>query len=118
MKKIQFGSGKLLMIISALLSAVGQLYWKWGNTHFTYYFIGFLLYGMGALFMFKSLAREKLSVAYPLMSTGYIFALFIGSIFLHETISYQRLIAVILLIAGVFLTSYEQNQESGHEYDH
>lgn len=99
-------TGKALMIVSAFLTATGQLFWKWGHADLWYMAVGFLFYGAGAVCMLKAFALEKLSVAYPLMCTGYIFALVYGAFFLGETITLQKMAAVVLLGIGVSLTSY------------
>lgn len=99
-------SGKALMIVSAFLTATGQLFWKWGLTEPLYMAAGFVCYGIGAVCMLKAFAVEKLSVAYPLLCTGYIFALAYGAFFLGEEISLQKVLAVVLLGIGVTLTSY------------
>ncbi|QNK57598.1 EamA family transporter [Paenibacillus sp. PAMC21692] len=100
--------GRILMIVSALLTATGQFFWKLGISHLIYMIPGFLCYGAGALFMIKAFSLEKLSVCYPLMCTSYLFALAYGSIFLGETITFQKAIAVVLLGIGVTLTSYDK----------
>ncbi|OBY79126.1 hypothetical protein BBG47_13145 [Paenibacillus sp. KS1] len=100
--------GKLLMIFSAFCTATGQLFWKWGVHQILYVGVGFVFYGVGALLMIKSLSMEKLSVAYPLMSSSYIFALIYGGLFLNEAITLQKGIAVLLLMLGVGLISYEK----------
>ncbi len=100
--------GKLFMILSAFLTATGQLFWKWGHVNLIYMGIGFVCYGVGALFMLKSFSLEKLSVAYPLMSISYIVALVYGSILLGEAITLQKGAAIALLGIGVTLTSYER----------
>ncbi|SMF82167.1 Uncharacterized membrane protein [Paenibacillus uliginis N3/975] len=100
--------GKWLMIVSAFLTATGQLFWKWGHSDLIYMAIGFVCYGLGAIFMIKSLALEKLSVAYPLMCISYIVALFYGDLFLGEPITIKKTAAVVLLGIGVTLTSYEK----------
>lgn len=101
-------TGKWLMVVSAFLTATGQLFWKWGHSDLIYMFIGFVCYGVGAIFMIKSLALEKLSVAYPLMCISYIIALFYGDLFLGEPITIKKTVAVVLLGIGVTLTSYEK----------
>lgn len=100
--------GKWLMVISAILTATGQLFWKWGHSELWYMGAGFLCYGAGAVFMIKSLAREKLSVAYPLMCISYVVALIYGDLFLGEPMTLRKIAAVILLGIGVTLTSYEK----------
>lgn len=101
-------TGKWLMLASAFLTATGQLFWKWGLTEWTYMGVGFLCYGLGAILMIKAFAREKLSVAYPLMCASYVFALIYGYFLLGEEITVQKLAAVVLLGIGVTLTSVDR----------
>ncbi|KQY87483.1 hypothetical protein ASD24_06400 [Paenibacillus sp. Root52] len=101
-------TGKLLMLISAFLTATGQLFWKWGLTDWFFLGAGFLCYGLGAILMIKAFALEKLSVAYPLMCASYIFALIYGYLLLGEDITVQKLAAVVLLGIGVTLTSVDR----------
>jgi drug/metabolite transporter (DMT)-like permease len=100
--------GKVLMIFSAFLTATGQLFWKMGYSNAIFMVFGFICYGAGALLMIKAFAIEKLSVAYPLMSVSYIFAMFYGGFILNEPITYTKIMAIILLFIGVTLTSYEK----------
>lgn len=100
--------GKLYMLVSAFLTATGQLFWKWGLTEYVWMGLGFICYGAGALFMIKAYAREKLSVAYPLMCCSYIFALFYGDLFLGEELTLRKVLAVAALGIGVTLTSYDK----------
>lgn len=100
--------GKWMMILSAFLTATGQLFWKWGHDHLFYMFIGFVCYGAGAVCMIKAFSLEKLSVAYPLMCASYIFALAYGHLFLGEFFTLKKAAAVALLAIGVTLTSYEK----------
>ena len=101
-------AGKLYMVASAFCTATGQLFWKWGLEHVAYLAAGFLLYGIGALLMMRSLSMEKLSIAYPILSLGYPIALLYGSLFLHETISLQKIAAVLIIMLGVALIAYEK----------
>ncbi|MFC6230592.1 EamA family transporter [Paenibacillus allorhizosphaerae] len=96
------------MIVSAFLTATGQLFWKWGHTNPLYTAIGCICYALGALFMIKSFSLEKLSVAYPLMCFSYIFAFVYGDLFLGEHFTIQKAVAALLLGIGVTMTSYEK----------
>jgi drug/metabolite transporter (DMT)-like permease len=100
--------GKIYMLVSAFLTATGQLFWKWGLADYCWLAAGFACYGTGALFMIKSYAREKLSVAYPLMCTSYIFALIYGDLLLGEELTFRKVLAVAALGIGVTLTSYDK----------
>lgn len=107
--KVKKGAiGKWLMIISAFLTATGQLFWKWGHSNIIYMALGFVCYGIGAFFMISSFKFLKLSVAYPLMSISYIIALAYGGLFLGEPITLKKLVAVTLLGIGVTVTTYEK----------
>ncbi|MNM82325.1 haloacid dehalogenase-like hydrolase [compost metagenome] len=101
-------AGKLFMVLSAFLTATGQLFWKWGWDNIPYFVLGFLCYGGGALFMIRGLSLEKLSVAYPMMCLSYLFALGYGYWILHEPITWVKLSALALLGIGVYLISYER----------
>lgn len=100
-------TGKGLMVLSAFMTATGQLFWKWGTSEIAYLAIGFLCYGIGALLMLKAFALEKLSVAYPLMCISYAIALVYGDIFLGEDLTWKKSTAIALLGLGVTLTSYD-----------
>lgn len=101
-------AGKMFMLFSAFLTATGQLFWKWGLDEWIYLGFGFACYGLGAVLMIKAFSLEKLSVAYPLMCTSYVFALLYGHFLLGEDITMQKLAAVLLLGIGVTLTSVER----------
>ncbi|MBO2942470.1 HAD-IB family hydrolase [Paenibacillus sp. F411] len=100
--------GKIWMVISALMTATGQLFWTWGAESVFYLGLGFLCYGGGAIFMIRGLSLEKLSVAYPMMCLSYVFAIGYGYWILHEPITLNKLIALILIVSGVFLLSHER----------
>ncbi|MFC4101195.1 EamA family transporter [Paenibacillus xanthanilyticus] len=100
-------AGKWLMVLSAFMTATGQLFWKWGTSGLLYLAIGFLCYGIGALLMLKAFALEKLSVAYPLMCISYAVALIYGDLFLGEDLTWKKSAAIALLGLGVTLTSYD-----------
>ncbi|GGJ00868.1 hypothetical protein GCM10008022_07240 [Paenibacillus hunanensis] len=43
----------------------------------------------------------SLSVLHPLLSMGYLFALFVGVFILGEVISYKEIIAIFIILIGV-----------------
>lgn len=108
MKKA-LNKGIILMIISAFLTANGQLFWKFSQTNnkLINIAIGFLLYGLGALFMIFAFKNGELSVLYPLMCVSYVFALINGYLFLGETVSVYNLIGIFIIILGVTLLGKE-----------
>ncbi len=58
------------------------------------------------MFMSAALSRVDLSVAYPVMS-GLVFLLVLGvsAFFFSETITFMRLMGVLLILSGVFAIS-------------
>jgi multidrug transporter EmrE-like cation transporter len=117
----------ILILVSVLLTALGQLFFKKGMAAIAdhlpqlpmwkligygllnlYVLLGFLAFGTGALLWLAVLAREELSYAYPLSSLGYLVVL-LGSFFLfQEQISLIRILGILVIIAGVFLVEYSR----------
>lgn len=94
--------GIILIIIAALCTSFGQLFWKIGvgNNIFLILF-GFILYGVGALSMIVAFKFGNLSILHPLMCVGYIFALINGVLFLNEKITTNHVIGILVIIIGV-----------------
>lgn len=96
--------GILLMISAALSTSLGQLFWKLSEGIWDYrLWIGFVLYGLGAIFMTVAFRFGKLSMLHPLMSIGYIFAILFGAIFLNEIISINIIVGTSFILIGVIL---------------
>lgn len=68
-------------------------------------FFGFALFGLSAITWLVVLSKVELSLAYPMVSVGYILTLFISWKFLGEVVSPLRWAAVIVICFGVFLLS-------------
>jgi len=68
-------------------------------------FIGFSLFGLSAVVWLVVLSRVDLSLAYPMVSIGYVFAMFLSWKYLGEEISVIRLAGVAVICCGVFLLS-------------
>lgn len=96
--------GILLILAASLSTAFGQLFWKLSNGQINLLlFLGFFLYFLGALLMIIAFRFGSLSVLHPLLSTGYIFALFIGTLFLGEYLSLQHILGTIIIFVGAVL---------------
>jgi drug/metabolite transporter (DMT)-like permease len=116
-----------LILLSVLLTAGGQLFFKQGMAHINQshgkapliqqiaygllngsVMAGFVLFGAGAILWLGVLAKEEVSYAYPISSLGYIVVL-LGSYFLfQETISWARIIGILLIILGVAFIEYSR----------
>jgi uncharacterized membrane protein len=112
---------KKIAIISAilctLLTATGQLLWKFGVQGIEgsgllaylniYVILGFISYGIGAILLVVALKFWELSRIHPLLALGYVWVTLFAPIFLHEIISTQRIIGVGVIIIGVILIGKE-----------
>lgn len=96
--------GIALMVLASLQTALGQMFWKMSNGELNLYlFVGFLLYSLGAVLMIVSFRFGSLSVLHPLLSIGYVFALFFGAIILQEIITTSNIIGTSFIIIGAAL---------------
>lgn len=96
--------GVALMLISSLLTCVGQLLWKLSTDGSLLLLLGgFALYGAGALTMLLALRCGELSTLHPMLGAGYVLSLLLGQLFLRETLSAAKLLGVLLIVVGLVL---------------
>lgn len=96
--------GIILILISALITANGQYFWKISHMHnVIFILIGFLFYSVGAVGMIMAFKYGSFSVLHPMMSIGYIFTVLIGYYFLNEIINIKEITGLILIMLGVVL---------------
>lgn len=62
-----------------------------------------LCFGGGSLLWMYILRNFPLSMAYPLVSLSYVFAMFSAVLFFHETVSVYRWAGCVLIICGCVL---------------
>lgn len=106
MKKTETTSpiGIVLMIAAAFSTATGQMFWKLADSVLDYQmWIGFVLYGLGAVLMTVAFRFGRLSVLHPLLSIGYIIAIFYGAVFLGEAVTLNVSLGTLLILAGVVI---------------
>lgn len=102
--------GIVLMILAALCTAFGQLFWKLSEASLNIeLIIGFTLYFFGAVLMTIAFRFGKLSVLHPLLSVGYVISTILGSIFLNESISVTTIIGIIIIMTGVIVIGGESH---------
>lgn len=98
--------GILLISLSSLCIAVGQMFWKLSAENgLLYLVLGLLLYGFGAVLMILSFRYGHVSVLQPFNSLSYIFAIVIGYFILDEYISFTKIVGIIFIISGIFFLS-------------
>ncbi|AYD40087.1 transporter [Clostridium fermenticellae] len=114
----------VLILISVLLGAVGQVLVKYGITgvqldltfrHLIPSIIsiiknlpvmcGIISYGVSFLLWIKVLSKVELSYAYPMVSMGYILVMIFSYFLFKENISILRIIGVAFIIIGVVLVA-------------
>jgi len=66
---------------------------------------GLFLYALSAFLWIIVLSRMELSVAYPLLSMGYILVLLFSWIFFKEDVNFVRWMGVVIICLGVFFIS-------------
>ena len=68
-----------------------------------WFIFGLVLYAVSVINWVVVLGKLDLSVAYPLMSIGYIFTLLLGAWLFKEPVSFTRIAGVLVIIFGVVL---------------
>ena len=107
MKKPQLYKGIAIMLSSSLLTCTGQLFWKLSAQRNTllYIFIGFALYGIGALCMILALRFGDLSVLHPMLGIGYVFSIGLGHLVLGEPVHLKKIIGIVIILFGLIQLS-------------
>ena len=112
-----------LILAFTVLVVTGQLLLKNGLSGFTvdglgdlmsqivtvvfnpFVFSGLALYVVSTGIWLIVLSRTSLSFAYPFISISYVLIIITSRIFFHEIIDIYKIIAIILIIAGVIMLS-------------
>ncbi|MEM3827402.1 MAG: EamA family transporter [Candidatus Micrarchaeaceae archaeon] len=96
----------LLILLSTLLGAAGQLFFKYSfqsSEFILILFLGLVAYFTSTLIYFYVLSRTHLSWAYSLGGLAYIFAVIFADLVLNENIPLLRWIGVGVIFVGVVL---------------
>jgi drug/metabolite transporter (DMT)-like permease len=115
----------MLVLISCVLTAVGQVAFKYGmnnisltpggnivTTLFTVLFnpviiLGFVCFGAGAVVWLFALAKLDLSYAVPLSGLTYILILAAGVLLFKEPLSTAKIIGTALVAVGIGIMSLQ-----------
>ncbi len=111
----------LLILVSVLLGAVGQVLLKmgalrvgpvsdlgallWRIVTSPHILAGFALYGVASVLWIVVLSRAPLSLAYPLLSLGYVAVLLASAYVFGEAIPALRVAGIAAIILGLVLVS-------------
>ena len=64
--------------------------------------VGFACYGLSSILWLDVLSKLDFSLAFPMVGLTYVFTLLIGRFFFGETIGWERMLGVSLILCGVF----------------
>lgn len=104
----------MIILFSSICTVFGQYCWKvWETKGLLTLLIGFILYGIGAVFMIIAFKFGSLSVLHPMMGIGYVFALIIGYFWIGEAITITKIIGIIAILIGVALMGMGDEQHEG-----
>lgn len=121
MNAISFG----LVLTGVLLNAAAQLLLKAGTTavgHFDFHVENILPVGMKLAFQpyilggmacyavslvvwIMALSRTPVSIAYPMLSIGYVINAFVAYFWFGEALASQKLLGIGFIIVGVYLVA-------------
>jgi undecaprenyl phosphate-alpha-L-ara4N flippase subunit ArnE len=102
LKKNRYGI--MLMAISSICVCLGQLFWKLSvKDGLVFLFLGFVLYGIGAIVMLIAYKFGSLSVLQPMLSLNYVLSIILAATILNEKITLIKIIGVLVIILGVIL---------------
>lgn len=108
-----------LTLICTFFTSTGTYFWKIGSADvssiqtflFNPYVIGgFALYGTGSILLIFALSKGDLSVLYPIISTGFIWAFLISVFFLHEKVYLSKIIGIFTIILGIIFLGIGANK--------
>lgn len=114
----------VLIVFSVLVAAFAQLVLKQGMTRVgrissvssapsmllnaittPLVILGLALFGISAISWLIVLSRAPLSTAYPMVSLGYVFTIFISWARFHEPVKAVTIVGCLAIILGVFLVA-------------
>ncbi|WP_370579449.1 EamA family transporter [Snodgrassella alvi] len=70
-----------------------------------WFITGMCLYAISIGLWMAVLGKTEVSLAYPLLSVGYIITAFIGYFFLHENVNLLRIIGLVTICIGIIIIS-------------
>jgi len=77
----------------------------WGMATQGYFVLGAACYGVSIFVWILGLSRVPVSVAYPLLSVGYVVNAIAAHYLLGETVTLQRWLGIGFIIVGVWLVA-------------
>ena len=115
----------MLILLNTLILVSGQFLWKYGMQNQTislsitsilkvlfspYVFSGLAMYGFATVIWLYILSKVPLSVAYPVQSLAYIFAVFGAYFIFNETLTIYKVLGCLFIMLGVSLIGFSPNK--------
>ena len=113
-----------LLFFNVLLTVIGQILFKQGMNMVgrvnsvrdalgkltqaflnPYVLSGIAIYGFTTLVWLVILSRVKLSIAYPMLSFGYVLSILFSWMLFKESIPKTRIIGAVIICIGVYLVA-------------
>lgn len=105
----------ILILSSIFLGAFAQVLMKIGTSKiqlnliniFTncYIIMGLFFYALSAVLWIFAISKVQLSIAYPMVSLGYIIVFVLSYFILGEAIGLLRILGLIIIITGVIVVA-------------
>jgi len=106
-------SSIVLVLFASFVGSFGAVFLKLGAEHlkgslaklFTNYWlgVGIALYLLSSVFYMMGIAQGQLTVLYPMVSLGYLWAIVWARLFFKESFTVAKLAGLALIIVGVAL---------------
>jgi multidrug transporter EmrE-like cation transporter len=101
------------LLLKAGMERIGQFAFSWSNAlpigmqvaANPYVLIGLACYVISVMVWLLVLSRIDVSVAYPMVSLGYVVNALIAYYWLGEELSFLRILGIVIILFGVFLVA-------------
>ncbi len=67
--------------------------------------LGLVFYILSAFSWLIALSKLELSIAYPMLSIGYVILMFVSYFFLNESLGINKIIGTLLIVGGIVFIS-------------
>lgn len=106
----------LLLLISSVLAASGQILFKLGATGATQLvsflngrvIFGLIAYGLGTVLWILALSRIPLNIAYGFTALTFCLVYLLSAFILHEPVSLRSWLGLGLVMAGFFVIALDR----------
>jgi len=114
----------ILVICCTFFTAMGQILWKIGSAKLSLniltlitnlpLILGFLSYGIGLILLIVALKFGELSLLYPFIALSFIWVAIASMIFLQESMSILKWVAIIIIMIGVSFIGFGEKLKNGN----